>query len=220
MVATKKCCRCGKRKPLENFYKEPCHKDGRRSACKGCESARHARYRVKLKLAREQSASIKNLTMFTRECPLCGEIKENRHNPICNACASNLADTGKSYCKKCKQAHPKECFYDDFRATDNKQPICKACTSTRDKLNRIKWKKKAMRAVSGVKCEVCDITDHDMLIIHHRNRPGDASRGDTGTDYTFYRYILNHPKRTGNFRVLCRNHHAKLHANKRRAVLT
>ena len=83
------------------------------------------------------------------------------------------------------------------------------------KESRLDKRTSAMRAVSDAKCEECGITDMDMIVIHHRKRPGDVLSKDTGTSDKLYRYILAHPERADNFMVLCRNHHAKLHADQR-----
>lgn len=45
MNDTKRCSKCGEEKPLSDFHRHKTGRDGLRSECKTCESARHKRYR-------------------------------------------------------------------------------------------------------------------------------------------------------------------------------
>lgn len=73
MIETKKCTNCGKKKPIEEFYKLRKDREWRRANCKAC-------HRIKDELNRKVRLNIVNMILLILlALPLCGQsIQEKR----------------------------------------------------------------------------------------------------------------------------------------------
>lgn len=77
-MQTKICSKCGKRKTIKEFHKDPNGKYGVRGTCKECRRLKIKDNR-KRKMIEEIKGSNKNeqIDNKKRKCKVCGEIKDN-----------------------------------------------------------------------------------------------------------------------------------------------
>ena len=136
----KVCSRCGEWKPLEEYYKDKTHKDGRSSYCKKC----------------------KNFKKETREgmkkCTKCGEWKpleefhksgKHRRKSQCKECKNKTSERrtrverkeGMKKCTKCGEWKLLEEYHKHKASKDGRTTQCKECKNKPPKETREGMKK-------------------------------------------------------------------------------
>jgi len=121
-IKSKKCTKCGRVKPLEDFYKDSTVKSGRHSSCKMCEKKRFHIYRTSEQ--GKQRTKRYNQSEHGKEV---NKRKDLKYRQAHRKVRERKKPTPRKKCCKCKQVKLLRYFGKANATYDGRQTICKAC---------------------------------------------------------------------------------------------
>jgi hypothetical protein len=133
----KVCNKCKLSKPLEDFYKDKTHRDGRRTRCKGCLT----KYPPKIIHIGMAGCSLchveKPLEAFTNDAS-----HKNGKRSSCKSCNNDppkpIPKEGMKFCSKCGLEKPFAAFYKSKKQSTGYRPSCKDCNLIEERQQRQK----------------------------------------------------------------------------------
>ena len=119
-ILTKRCTKCGRLLPVENFSLHKTNLDGRQSVCKECQKELYKAWdeRRKAKKAKE-SEDVRDFK----------EWQETQSNKVIKEEPMETTNTTTKTCPRCGRELPFEAFGKHARTRDGLQPYCKECRS-------------------------------------------------------------------------------------------
>lgn len=126
----KACHKCGEEKPLDEFYKHPCAKDGRDNACKECRKAKvRKNRRENLDYYREYDRKRGNRhgPGYMSEYRKKNAIKQQAHNRVNHALIDGRLKRPSS-CEECSDSRPHlHAHHDDYLKQLDVRWLCPGC---------------------------------------------------------------------------------------------
>lgn len=137
----KKCTKCGKEKPLDNFHKDKASKDGHRGQCKECRNSGKPRKPPKI--------------LDTKTCQKCGEI----FAPTSNR---------QTWCKTCSPIERRKNRMQSCKEYYHKHKELKGCHPTGTDSHSYKTGIGLYKKTRKELCERCGSSEH--LVVHHKDQ--------------------------------------------------
>lgn len=168
MTPTKKCTKCNRILPLDNFHKDKDNKDGFAHHCKDCRNKYHRAVSKEKRLRNPKKIwwlglPIPNVIPGYKGCTRCLDIKpinqfsknnatQDGFSHLCRACAKKYMDEyvivkqlppEEKTCHRCGETKPINEFVKGITNKDGYRNICKACKNKQSTIRG--WGKKKIR---------------------------------------------------------------------------